>query len=44
MKKTLISIILILTMSISFSVIAFAEGTAFEPLSMPICFGVDIQE
>ena len=44
MKNRLVGIILILTMVMSFNVVAFADGDAVNPASAPICFDVDIQE
>jgi len=44
MKNRLVGIILILMMTISFNVIAFADTVVVTPASAPICFDVDIQE
>ena len=44
MKKGLVSIILILTMVMSFSAVAFADITSPIPASIPICLDVNIQE
>ena len=44
MKKRLVGIILILTMAVSFSMVAFADNGGISPSSIPICIDVDIQE
>ena len=44
MKKRLTGIILILMMTISFNMIAFADTVVINPASAPICIGTIIQE
>ena|GEM_PF-1210348 len=44
MRKVFVGIILTLTMVMSFNMVAFASLVGFEPGSIPICIGIDIQE